>query len=336
MFADATIENTYNGLHPSLDTHWPSPVNSGALLPGPMGRPENSATTLSLGPGLQASSGSTLAGNALPQKLCSGGVVQASGSPPTTTDAIGIKQTFPQIVVHASDTNWGHFTDSPVVLRNMQTLETIVIGCIVCGTNQNRDNGFIIGVNGMWSHLTEGHASAKPKLLEGESKENYVVRTCKLENIDARMAFQILNGRKKLTKIAPNQAIDDNGTTVAAGDHITVQDVPGLEKLPHVVRFVKNGVPEDRLRLLYCPKCGANASREANFFLGVNALANHIRMAHNVKIGMATTASYVFKNCPFDSLHWDDAFHLLQAEPMPLPYVKGVIYQRKELVLLNN
>jgi hypothetical protein len=90
--------------------------------------------------------------------------VQAPIGLPITTGGSECKQLFLQIVVHVSDTSWGHFTDYRVVLRNMLTLETIVIRCIVCGTNKNKDNGFIIGVNGMWSHMTEGYASSKPKL----------------------------------------------------------------------------------------------------------------------------------------------------------------------------
>jgi hypothetical protein len=82
-----------------------------------------------------------------------------------------------------------------------------------------------------------------------------VVRTCKLDAINAQMVSEILDGRTTLIKVAPNQPVNDNGTMIAAGDRITVEDVPGLEKLPHIVRFFKNDASEDRLRLLYCSKC---------------------------------------------------------------------------------
>jgi hypothetical protein len=171
LFANATVAYTYNGLHPSLDVHTARRVNSSTLLPGSIGKPENSATIPSLLSEVWAPSSLTLAGKNLPKKSFSGGAVQAPIGLPITTGGSECKQLFPQIVVHVSDTSWGHFADYPVVLRNMLTFETIAIRCIVCGTNKKKDNAFIIGVTGIWSHMAEGHASSKPELQEGESKE---------------------------------------------------------------------------------------------------------------------------------------------------------------------
>lgn len=58
-------------------------------------------------------------------------------------------------------------------------------------------------------------------------------------------------------------------------------------------------------------------------------------MAHKIHIEGQAAINYVFQHCPFDGLHWDDAFALLQLKPVPLPCMKGVKYSRKELVLLD-
>lgn len=202
--------------------------------------------------------------------------MQVSGTPPTTIGAIGFKQPSPRVIVYPSDKNWGHFTDCPVILQNVLTQELTAIACKVCGTNKNTHNGFLIGINGMWQHLNHNHATTKPKLSDGESKEDYIVRTCRRDDVDDQTMRDILAKKIELSKVAPAKGTSDPGTTIRAGDRITVEAPAGMEDLPHIVRFAVNAVQEDHLRLLFCSECGANATSRSKFFAGVKGFADHI------------------------------------------------------------